>query len=166
MSSVRAALRKAYQSMKKRHYVVAPWMLTGLLLASYLSGCSILPRRSPRGSHGHAFIDYWPSHETSNQLRLAVKDNIDLKGVVTSAGSEYVFRTSPPASRDADCLAFARKRNVRIVGKTNLSEFAVSPSGLNDYFGTPRNPFNKWRKFVPGGSSSGSAVAIADGSAD
>src|SRR3977135_3789249 len=125
MSSVRAALRKAYQSMKKRHYVVARVRLAGFLLASYLSGCSILPslpKRSPRGSHGHAFIDYWPSHETSNQLRLAVKDNIDLKGVVTSAGSQYLEKTSPPASRDADCLAIARKRNVRIVGKTNLSE--------------------------------------------
>jgi len=56
---------------------------------------------------------------------------------------------------------------VRIVGKTTLSEFALSPSGLNDYFGTPRDPFSKsWRRFIPGGSSSGSAVAVADGSAD
>ena len=95
-----------------------------------------------------------------------MKDNIDMKGVVTSAGSEYVARTNPPASVDAACLAIARKRNVRIVGKTNLSEFAVAPSGLNDYFGTPKNPFSKRRKLIPGGSSSGSAVAVANGSAD
>ena len=97
---------------------------------------------------------------------LAVKDNIDMKGVVTTAGSEYVAKTSPPATRDAECLAIARERNVRIVGKTNLSEFAVAPSGLNEYFGTPKNPFSKWRKFIPGGSSSGSAVAVARGMAD
>ena len=60
----------------------------------------------------------------------------------------------------------ARKRNVQIVGKTNLSEFSVAPSGLNGYFGTPKNPFNKQRRLIPGGSSSGSAVAVANGSAD
>jgi Asp-tRNA(Asn)/Glu-tRNA(Gln) amidotransferase A subunit family amidase len=100
-------------------------------------------------------------------VSLAIKDNIDMKGVVTTAGSEYVAKTAPPALHDADCLAIARGRNVRIVGKTTLSEFALSPSGLNDYFGTPRDPFSKsWRRFIPGGSSCGSAVAVADGSAD
>lgn len=99
-------------------------------------------------------------------MRLAVKDNIDIKGAVTSAGSEYLIKNSPPASTDADCLASARKRNVQIVGKTNLSEFGVAPSGLNGYFGTPKNPFNKQRRLIPGGSSSGSAVAVANGSAE
>jgi len=56
--------------------------------------------------------------------------------------------------------------NVQIVGKTNLSEFAVAPSGLNGYYGTPKNPFSKWWGFIPGGSSSGSAVAAADGPVD
>src|SRR5260370_22381365 len=96
---------------------------------------------------------------------MGVKDKTFLKGVVPSAGSQYLAKTSPPATRDADCLAIARTRNVRIVGKTNLSEFAVAPSGLNDYFRTPKNPLSK-RKLIPGGSSSGSAVAVADGSAD
>ena len=99
-------------------------------------------------------------------MRLAVKDNIDVKGVVTSAGSEYVIEHNPPAARDATCLAIARTRNVRIIGKTNLSEFAVAPSGLNDYFRTPENPLSKRCKLIPGGSSSGSAVAVAKGSAD
>jgi amidase len=89
-----------------------------------------------------------------------------MKGLVTTAGSEYFAKTSPPATGDAECLAIARERNVRIIGKTNLSEFAVAPSGLNEYFGTPKNPFSKWRKFIPGGSSSGSAVAVARGMAD
>jgi Asp-tRNA(Asn)/Glu-tRNA(Gln) amidotransferase A subunit family amidase len=153
--------------MKKHRYIIARWILAGFLLSSHLTGCYVVQRRAPRGSPDHAYIDYWPGPENNKQLSLAIKDNIDMKGVVTSAGSQYVAETAPPALHDADCLAIARKRNVRIVGKTTLSEFALSPSGLNDYFGTPRDPFSKsWRRFIPGGSSSGSAVAVADGSAD
>jgi amidase len=150
----------------KNRYLIAPWMLTGLLLTSFLNGCSVLQTHWRNGSPDHAYIDYWPSPPNSKQLRLAVKDNIDMKGVVTSAGSQYIIENNASASIDAACLAIARKRNVRIVGKTNLSEFAVAPSGLNDYFGTPKNPFDKRRKLIPGGSSSGSAVAVANGSAD
>jgi len=100
------------------------------------------------------------------RLRLAVKDNIDVQGVVTSAGCRYLASTRPPAEKDAPCLAIARERRVQIIGKTNLSEFAVSPSGVNESYGTPRNPFCFWRKRIPGGSSSGSAVAVAGGYAD
>ena len=105
-------------------------------------------------------------------MRLALKDRFHAKGVVTTAGSEYLSRNRPPAAHDAKCVAIARQRNVRIVGKTNLSEFAIAPSGINDYFGTPKNPYNGWhkligwRKLIPGGSSSGSAEAVADGLAD
>jgi amidase len=99
-------------------------------------------------------------------LRLAVKNLIDVKGVVTTAGSEYLAENSPPAKSDAACLMIARMRNVQIVGKTNLSEFAVAPSGINDFFGTPGSPLSKKSKLIPGGSSSGSAVAIANGLAD
>jgi Asp-tRNA(Asn)/Glu-tRNA(Gln) amidotransferase A subunit family amidase len=132
------------------------------LLIICFSDCAI-----PRGrtEHDRAFIAYWPPKE-KKQLRLALKDNIDMKGVVTTAGSEYFSKTRPAASRDADCLAIARKRNVQIVGKTNLTEFAVAPSGLNAYYGTPKNPFSKFHRYIPGGSSSGSAVAAADGPAD
>ena len=95
-----------------------------------------------------------------------MKDLIDVKGVVTTAGSEHVAETSPPAKSDAACLMISRTRNVQIVGKTNLSEFAVAPSGINDFFGTPGSPLSKKSKLIPGGSSSGSAVAIANGLAD
>jgi amidase len=168
MSRIRAALRKQYKQKqsKKRRYAIAQWMLVGPLLTSYLNSCSILPKHSPNRSHDHAFIDYWPAPRNSNQLRLAVKDNIDMKGVVTTAGSEYVAKTGPPATRDAKCLAISRDRNVQIVGKTNLSEFAVAVSGMNDYFGTPKNHLSTRRKLIPGGSSSGSAVAVASGMAD
>ena len=83
---------------------------------------------------------------------------IDMKGEVTSAGSEYLYKHAKPAKEDAACLRLARRKGVTIVGKTNLSEFAVGVSGSNDYFGTPINPIAKDR--VPGGSSSGSAVAV------
>jgi amidase len=59
-----------------------------------------------------------------------------------------------------------RQRNVQIVGKANLSEFAVAPSGFNGYFGTPPSPLSNSRKLLPGGSSCGSAVAVASGMAD
>ena len=71
-----------------------------------------------------------------------MNDNIDVQGVVTTAGSELLAKTRAPAEKDAACLAIARQRNVLIVGKANLSEFAVAPSGFNEYFGTPVSPLN------------------------
>ena len=152
--------------MKKRRCGTAGSILVGLLLITCFSDCASPLGRSASGSHNHAFIIYWPPKKDSKRLRLAVKDLIDMKGVVTTAGSEYVAKTTPPATRDAECLAIARERNVEIVGKTNLSEFAVAPSGINDFFGTPKSPLSKRSKLIPGGSSSGSAVAVASGLVD
>ena len=152
--------------MSQRHYAIAQCLLAGFLLTSFFSGCSILLRRPPTALKDRTFIDYWPPRKQDPRLRLAVKDNIDIKGVVTTAGSGYVAQTSAPARRDAECMAISRARNVQIVGKTNLSEFAVAPSGINDYFGTPKNPLSKRDRLIPGGSSSGSAVAVANGMAD
>jgi len=128
----------------------------------FINGCST----SRVGTRDRAFILYWPPPENSQGLRLAVKDLIDIKGVVTTAGSEYVSKTGAAALRDAECLEGARKRNVHIVGKTNLTEFAFGGSGMNEYFGTPKNRFNGRQRLIPGGSSSGSAVAVATGMAD
>jgi Asp-tRNA(Asn)/Glu-tRNA(Gln) amidotransferase A subunit family amidase len=152
--------------MRKRRGVTARSILVGLLLITFFGGCAILQRGSASGPRDRAFIVYWPPPKESKRLRLAVKDLIDMKGVVTTAGSEYVAATSPPAASDAQCLAISRARNIQIVGKTNLSEFAVAPSGINDYFGTPWSPLSKRSKLIPGGSSSGSAVAVANGKAD
>src|SRR6202023_2226091 len=152
--------------MKNRHCGIAQCVLPGLLLMILLNGCSALERHSRTGTPDHAFIVYWPPPENSKQLRLAVKDLIDMKGVVTTAGSEYVATTSRPASQDAKCLELARERNVQIVGKTNLTEFAVTVSGKNSYFRTPRNLPDGKHRFIPGGSSSGSAVAVETGMAD
>jgi len=135
-------------------------------LVLVLGGCTTPWRHADYPEPSHAFIDYWPPAEHDTRLRLAVKDLIDMKGVVTSAGSEFLYKTSKPAERDAKCLAAARQRNVVIVGKTNTTELAVVVSGMNEYFGTPRNPLGRRQNLVPGGSSCGSAVAVARGMAD
>lgn len=89
-----------------------------------------------------------------------------MKGEVTSAGSEYLAKNGTPAAQDAECLKQARAKNVWIVGRTNMSEFAATSSGINGYYGTPRSSLTRKRKLVPGGSSSGSAVAVATGMAE
>jgi Asp-tRNA(Asn)/Glu-tRNA(Gln) amidotransferase A subunit family amidase len=146
--------------------MIARYWLPATVLVSFFTGCSTPQNRTARKSRDHVFIAYWPPPKGTTQLRLAVKDLIDMKGVVTTAGSGYLAKNNPPALRDAKCLAIARERNVRIVGKTNLSEFALGVSGINSYFGTPRNRVSRKQKLIPGGSSSGSAVAVANGSAD
>ncbi len=97
-------------------------------------------------------------------VRLAVKDLIDIQGVPTTAGSRAVAVAAAPAERDAQCMAGARAAGVAIVGKVNLHELAFGAYGVNEHFGTPVNPLDHDR--VPGGSSSGSAVAVAAGEAD
>jgi amidase len=96
--------------------------------------------------------------------RLAVKDLIDIDGIPTTAGSRAVGQIAKPAQQDAACLAGARAAGARIVGKTNLHELAMLPIGTNPWFGTPVNPLDA--SLIPGGSSSGSAVAVATGEAD
>jgi amidase len=149
--------------MKRLRPAGFEWLPVTLASLALCSGCSLVPRPS-KLSGNRAFIDYWPPNPNSQGLRLAVKDNIDMEGVITTAGSEIFSATHKPAEKDAPCLAIARERHVQIVGKTNMSEFAVSPSGMNEYFGTPVNPLN--RRLIPGGSSSGNAVALASGMAD
>ncbi len=101
-------------------------------------------------------------------LRVAVKDLIDVAGMPTTAGSRAVARRAHPALVDAECLAGLRAASehgaASLVGKTNLHELALGITGINPWFGTPVNPQD--RRLVPGGSSSGSAVAVATGEAD
>jgi len=97
-------------------------------------------------------------------VRLAVKDLIDMDGEPTTAGCRAVAARATPAERDAACLAGARAAGARIVGRTNLHELALGVTGVNPWFGTPQNPLDP--ALVPGGSSSGSAVAVATEEAD
>jgi len=101
-------------------------------------------------------------------LRVAIKDLIDVAGLPTTAGSRAVAERAGPAPQDAACLSGLRaaeqRGQARLVGKTNLHELAYGISGINRAYGTPVNPLDPAR--VPGGSSSGSAVAVASGEAD
>ncbi|HEX4434152.1 MAG TPA: amidase [Acidimicrobiales bacterium] len=101
---------------------------------------------------------------TGPGVRLAVKDLIDMEGEPTTAGCRAVADRAVPADRDAACLTGAREAGARIVGRTNLHELALGVTGVNQWYGTPVNPLDPTR--VPGGSSSGSAVAVATGEAD
>src|SRR5579859_7635058 len=96
--------------------------------------------------------------------RLAVKDCIDTEGLPTTAGCQAIAERAAPAGRDAPVVAAARRAGARIVGKTSLTELCWSASGVNPWLGTPPNPLDPRR--LPGGSSSGSAVAVATGEAD
>ncbi|WP_436793188.1 amidase [Actinospongicola halichondriae] len=95
---------------------------------------------------------------------VAVKDLIDMEGLPTTCASRPVTERAVPATVDAECVANVRTNGGRIVGKTNLHELAFGGTGVNPYTGTPTNPLDPTR--IPGGSSSGSAVAVATGEAD
>src|SRR5580704_2785642 len=94
---------------------------------------------------------------------VSIKDLFDVAGEPTRAGSK-ILASAPPASADAPVVRRLRAAGGVIVAKTNMSEFAFSGVGLNPHFGTPGNPADRAR--VPGGSSSGAAVAAADGLCD
>jgi aspartyl-tRNA(Asn)/glutamyl-tRNA(Gln) amidotransferase subunit A len=91
---------------------------------------------------------------------IAWKDLVDVDGVPTTAASA-LRRDAPPARADAPIVARLAAAGMVCIGKTNLTEFAYSGIGLNPHFGTPRNPRGDGPARVPGGSSSGSAVAVA-----
>lgn len=95
-------------------------------------------------------------------LPVVWKDLFDVKGEVTTAGS-IVYRDAEPASKDADVVDAASRQGLVCLGKTNLSEFAYSGLGLNPHYGTPGNPAKPDEAYAPGGSSAGSAVAVASG---
>src|SRR5262249_39752084 len=93
-------------------WAVVRMTFLGPILVSWLSGCAIPNARPTSATRDRAFIEYWPPAKDSKKLRLAVKDLIDMEGVVTTAGSEFLLKHSSLAKRDAKCLAIARKRGV------------------------------------------------------
>ncbi|VCU71089.1 Biuret hydrolase [Pigmentiphaga humi] len=94
-------------------------------------------------------------------IPISVKDLFDVEGEVTMAGS-VVLRGQAPARADAPSVARLRRAGFIILGRSNMTEFAYSGLGLNPHYGTPRNPYDRRRGRIPGGSSSGAAVSVAD----
>ena len=92
-------------------------------------------------------------------LPVSIKNLCDVAGETTLAGSK-ALDDAPPAKADAPVVARLRAAGAVIVGSTNMSEFAFSGVGFNPHYGTPGNPADRTR--VPGGSSSGAAVSVAD----
>jgi len=95
---------------------------------------------------------------------VSIKDLFDVAGEITRAGSKVLAEEGKPAAADAVVVRRLRAAGAVIVAKTNMSEFAFTAIGVNPHFGTPGNPADRSR--VPGGSSSGAAVAVSDGMCD
>lgn len=95
-------------------------------------------------------------------IPFAVKDMLDVAGSRTTCGS-MMRSGAPPSLEDAAVIAAMRAVGMIPIGKTNLSEFAFSGLGLNPHFGTPTASFYHGAPRVPGGSSSGSAIAVQRG---
>src|SRR6476659_7110598 len=98
-------------------------------------------------------------------IPVSIKDLFDIKGQVTRAGSRALEEDCTLAEADAPVVARLRRAGFIVVGRTNMTEFAYSGIGINPHYGTPKSVWNRSVGHVPGGSSSGAAVSIADGMA-
>ena len=110
----------------------------------------------------NAFISVAPEPTEGEGEVVAVKDLVDVAGMVTTAGG--VILPDVPATEDAPVIARLRSAGCVLIGKTNLHEFAYGVTSANPHYGTVRNPHDPSR--VAGGSSGGSAVAVAAGMCD
>jgi aspartyl-tRNA(Asn)/glutamyl-tRNA(Gln) amidotransferase subunit A len=97
-------------------------------------------------------------------IPISIKDLFDIAGEPTPAGS-VILADAPPASRTAPAIQRLLAAGLVPVGRTNMTEFAFSGVGLNPHYGTPLSPWDRATGHIPGGSSSGAAVSVADGMA-
>jgi aspartyl-tRNA(Asn)/glutamyl-tRNA(Gln) amidotransferase subunit A len=95
-------------------------------------------------------------------IPVSIKDLFDVAGERTLAGSK-ALDDAPPAKADAPVVARLKAAGAVIIGRTNMTEFAFSGVGINPHYGTPGNPYD--RSLIPGGSSAGAPVSVADGMA-
>lgn len=97
-------------------------------------------------------------------IPIAIKDLFDIAGEVTTAGSK-ALADRPPATGDAVAVARLRQAGFILLGRASMTEFAYSGLGMNPHYGDPRAPWDRATGRVSGGSTSGGAVAVADGMA-
>ncbi len=112
-------------------------------------------RRAQELSHYGAFISM--AQDPAPGTLVAVKDNIDVAGMVTTAGGKHM--PSHAASSDAPIVAAIKRAGCSVVGKANMHEYAFGVTNHNVHYGIGRNPVDETR--IPGGSSGGSAIAVA-----
>jgi aspartyl-tRNA(Asn)/glutamyl-tRNA(Gln) amidotransferase subunit A len=93
---------------------------------------------------------------------VTVKDNFDIRGIPTTAGSR-LLADAAPAAQDAEAVRRLEAAGCVVAGRTNMTEFAFSGLGLNPHFGTPANPRFAGEARITGGSSSGAALSVASG---
>src|ERR1700722_13382547 len=97
-------------------------------------------------------------------IPVSIKDLFDIKGQVTRAGSR-ALEDCAPAEADAPVVGRLGRAGFIVIGRTNMTEFAFSGIGINPHYGTPKSTWQRHVGHVPGGSSSGAAVSVADGMA-
>lgn len=147
-----------------------------------LVGEALARARDPAGEGARAYTQLYPESAAAaaaqadvrrdkgeragplSGIPISIKSLFDVAGETTLAGS-VACRGEPSAAADAPVVARLKAAGAVIVGKTNMSEFAFSGLGLNPHYGTPLNPWDRAARRIPGGSSSGAAVSVADGMA-
>ena len=95
-------------------------------------------------------------------IPITLKDLFNVKNDTTLAGSVVLKRVAKPEPRDAEVVAPLREAGLLFLGRTNMSEFAFSGLGKNYHYGTPLSIWDRQTGRLPGGSSSGSAVSVAE----
>jgi aspartyl-tRNA(Asn)/glutamyl-tRNA(Gln) amidotransferase subunit A len=159
---------------------LAPELAAGRTTSRALVEAALARIVDPAGEGARTFTKVYADHaraaaDAQDQLRSAgyvasplaglpvsIKDLFDVAGEQTLAGSK-ALDDRPVASADAPIVARLRTAGAVIVGRTNMTEFAFSGVGINPRYGTPGNPYDRTR--VPGGSSAGAPVSVADGCA-
>src|SRR6516164_7174283 len=160
--------------------VLAADLAAGRTTSSALVGEALARIADPAGEGKRTFVKVYAdaartAAEAQDRLRAAgyvasplaglpvsVKDLFDVAGEITLAGSR-ALDDMPPATADAPIVARLKAAGAIIIGRTNMTEFAFSGVGINPHYGTPGNPYD--RRLIPGGSSAGAPVSVADGMA-
>ncbi|MBD8164114.1 amidase [Erwinia persicina] len=155
-------------------------LAAGQVSARSLTEQALTAAEDPQGEGARVFLRLWPeqARQAATQaddrrrqgqsrgpldgLPISVKALFDVAGESTSGGSRRLAQASP-AQQDAAAVARLRQAGAVPIGSTNMTEFAYSGLGINPHYGTPANRWQRERRLIPGGSSSGAAVAVSDG---
>ncbi len=128
---------------------------------------SVLNRIKEKDNEINAYVSVFDDFEENKEsgilknIPVAIKDNIHIEGKKTTCSSKILSNFT--AIFDATVIKKLKKAGATFIGKTNLDEFAMGSSTETSYFGTTKNPWDTTR--IPGGSSGGSAAAVASGEA-